>query len=702
MAKKLFSIFTAAAISLCTVCTTYSTGMKVTAKEREEVLSQRSEYTKVFDNGNGTFTAYSNTAPIHYKNNEEWDEIDNTLVEDSDGYYKNKSNSFEILLPSEYTIGDKDNYLTIIKTDGFELPTYIKDLNIPEVATEYEKSQININNDEKGLIEELNMPYSMEEALNKATSSAKYQSISNDLDLYISVHNASISESLIANTLEAIPESITYSYPKNDICIERSEDNRILFIKDDEVRYVLSPPTIIDSSDEVNVIEVDYDLVETDEDYELTLYPLSSISSLEGLITPLSIGSEYSYDRPYTTVYNSQSAPNTVYSTSITKIGNENNDAFNTLVSVLDDLSLYSKYASIIDATFYMYVTNINNIGNHYIIAKSNNETLSGSSWNNTVGIHQTPISDTLASTGWNSINISSLMQAWLNDYNSNSNVGLDNNGFTLLLTSENNNTATVTANSGRSNTTPPILTVTFSININTYQLDYAPLKYNNITEYPYYSIYNFQYNMNCYAYALQIYNKNSGYQARPGEFGISYNPNVSMYSQLFSSYKSSTFNNDITRQQFIEARMNEDAQAMNFQIGNYFKASLINGEPTFVLPSEFNESNGRIIAMTTKGVETSYNLYSIECHFYLRNGNGSCPIHSGNCSMWSHKRGTEKVTNKSISGNEVLCDNNIAIHIGEGGYSSDARYYIINKNTNVYNSWHSSHPTTGPTPYLQ
>ena len=166
MAKKLFSIFTAAAISLCTVCTTYSTGMKVTAKEREEVLSQRSEYTKVFDNGNGTFTAYSNTAPIHYKNNEEWDEIDNTLVEDSDGYYKNKSNSFEILLPSEYTIGDKDNYLTIIKTDGFELPTYIKDLNIPEVATEYEKSQININNDEKGLIEELNMPYSMEEALN--------------------------------------------------------------------------------------------------------------------------------------------------------------------------------------------------------------------------------------------------------------------------------------------------------------------------------------------------------------------------------------------------------------------------------------------------------------------------------------------------------------------------------------------------------
>ncbi len=35
--------------------------MKVTAKEREEVLSQRSEYTKVFDNGNDTFTAYSNT-----------------------------------------------------------------------------------------------------------------------------------------------------------------------------------------------------------------------------------------------------------------------------------------------------------------------------------------------------------------------------------------------------------------------------------------------------------------------------------------------------------------------------------------------------------------------------------------------------------------------------------------------------------------
>ena len=175
----------------------------------------------------------------------------------------------------------------------------------------------------------------------------------------------------------------------------------------------------------------------------------------------------------------------------------------------------------------------------------------------------------------------------------------------------------------------------------------------------------------------------------------------VNSYTELSSSYQSSNFNNDEIRQQFIEDRMKEDAQAMNFQISDPFRAtfSILDEKFHFVLPNDFNESTGRIIAMTSKISQNN----TIECHFYLRNGNSSCPNHGGNCSMWSHKRGNEAVRNISISNsNEILCDQNIGEYINDAGYYSDARYYIITKDTNVYNSWHSSNPSTGPTLYQQ
>lgn len=699
MRKRITSMITVISLALCGTLGTYPHNANASAKEAFEDISKRSECTKVFDNDNGTYTAYSNTAPIHYLNNDEWKEIDNTLVEDSDGYYKNKSNSFEILLPSEYTIGDKDNYLTIIKTDGFELPTYIKDLNIPEVATEYEKSQININNDEKGSIEELNMPYSMEEALNKATSSAKYQSISNDLDLYISVHNASISESLIANTLEAIPESITYSYPKNEICIERSEDNRILFIKDDEVRYVLSPPTIIDSSDEVNVIEVDYDLIETDEDYELILYPLSNINSPEELLAPLSIGSEYSYERPTTSIYNSQSNPNSVYSTLVSKIGNVNNDNYHTLVSVIDTLAMYGKYSTITDAKYYIYVSNISNTGNYKIKAFSHNTTLSGSSWNNTMPISSNysliSENDLGSSQDWTGIDVTSLMQSWVNNYNTSSIVGIANNGFTLTL--DGGTGATVTANSPRVVTDEPIFEVTFLINHETYKLNYSGKKYNNNDcSSPLGDIYNFQNRMNCYAYALQMYCRNTSTynQLTPGEIGLSQQianqqfTDITTFGALNNAYNNwpqySSSHGNCSLKSFITEQMKKDAQAMGCSVTELSFSTTTTGLNNYINNS-FNENNGRLIALAATNVGTQ-----AEIHYYLRNGNGTCnnPNHSSKCSIWTDKFGSEYIT----GGQNVYCDQFIIQQIQNDYirfFSCTPVFYYITKDSVIYNSWY-------------
>lgn len=72
--------------------------------EPVEITSMRSEYEKHYDNGDGTYTAYVDTMPLHYYEDGKWIDIDNTLVLNQNGDYVNKSNSMIVTLSSEATI----------------------------------------------------------------------------------------------------------------------------------------------------------------------------------------------------------------------------------------------------------------------------------------------------------------------------------------------------------------------------------------------------------------------------------------------------------------------------------------------------------------------------------------------------------------------------------------------------------------------
>ena len=85
--KKSISLITALTVSLFSFSTMSSSGASAKANEPVEILSLRSEYWKHFDNGDGTMTSYVNTAPIHYLEDGEWVEIDNSLVIDENNNY---------------------------------------------------------------------------------------------------------------------------------------------------------------------------------------------------------------------------------------------------------------------------------------------------------------------------------------------------------------------------------------------------------------------------------------------------------------------------------------------------------------------------------------------------------------------------------------------------------------------------------------
>ena len=65
-----------------------------------EVVSERDAFKKVFEREDGSFTAIISSGPVHYFEDGEWLEIDNTLTE-TNGTITNESNGFSVDLPSK-------------------------------------------------------------------------------------------------------------------------------------------------------------------------------------------------------------------------------------------------------------------------------------------------------------------------------------------------------------------------------------------------------------------------------------------------------------------------------------------------------------------------------------------------------------------------------------------------------------------------
>ena len=289
---------------------------------------------------------------------------------------------------------------------------------------------------------------------------------------------------------------------------------------------------------------------------------------------------------------------------------------------------------------------------------------------------------------------------------------------------------AAIVANSERAGSNKPYFEITYSLSSD-YTLDYAPYKYNNITS-NLGNIYNLQNRMNCYAYALQVYYKGTGsYLLYPGEFGIGqsiqgdeytfanfgellseYNrferqieykiDEINDYRDVYPSQIHGIVNNNNEFKQcmneymtFIKNQMIRDGKAINFTLQEYNNSDILNPNNNYFSPPiGYDENNERIIAMTAYYLYNSRFNGSLSMHYYLRNGNGTCPKHGGNCSVWSQKMGTGKVTDSDYYGT-VICDQTIydsAYKIGAYNMASCdelIKFYTITKDSNIYNSGH-------------
>lgn len=741
MLKKIMSVFLSTAI----ICL-FSANNAVEATSNHnripiEILSLRTENGKYFDNGDGTITGYISTASLHYYDNNEWKNIDNSLVMDEYGNLCNKSNATKLTIPSVLNLSDistkKDNSFTI-EHDNYSLSVDLIDSNFLSAETKdtYISAQVfNETNDcqEDDIAKIVNKDCNL-------TSRVSYDFPNCNYDLTLSVNSNSLVESL---EIASPPASTHFAFhiASNNLTAIEGDNNSIQFLDNDKDVVAFSIPQIYleDSSNKLNHKEVSTILTETDDGYILSLsldktwldsnanYPVRLISEVTSYVDP-------------STFYISSANTTTSYQDSYLVFGGGISGTANYESVIYKPILIpnSSEMTAVKKAEFCVYLLTNNNSGtNKDIEACTLNNNFTYPQWIScgTGKINSTSVSETTVpenAYGYTYFDITKAVQSDLNYVRSGSYVGSYSYGFKLRA----RNSRLFYGFSERYSYLAPYFKITYVTNSN-YEMAHTPEKYNNIgsgsSSDP---MYNFQGRMNCYAYALQVYYRSytpsDSYKLLPGEFGIQQTASseypVSNFGDLNGHYN--TLYNDIMNDEddnerqstskdymnFIEEQMSKDAAALSFSLTplDTYTSPYYIVDNDFNLPSDFNPNNERIIAFVTY-LSCSWNPwdvrydYNFDYHYYLRNGNGTCtnPSHDSNCSKWTHKPGTSYVIDRCATDSSVyLCDDNIgnyACSVSNLYYTNnEVRYYRITKNTNIYNSWHGyGHDTTSTgTPY--
>ncbi|TYS63661.1 DNRLRE domain-containing protein [Sutcliffiella horikoshii] len=123
--------------------------------EDKEIVTLRSENSKVYENDNGTYTAEVYLEPIHFLEENEWQEIENTFsYSKEDEVYTNSSNSFDVTFNQEpsykdnsifsYTIGEK--VVTISAVDDTDSDDPDTHTDIQPIKATSEENKITYEN----------------------------------------------------------------------------------------------------------------------------------------------------------------------------------------------------------------------------------------------------------------------------------------------------------------------------------------------------------------------------------------------------------------------------------------------------------------------------------------------------------------------------------------------------------------------------
>ena len=235
-----------------------------------ELTEKRDETTKYFAMSDGTTKACLYPQNIHYLEDGEYKEIDNTLVEGSkDGktYYKNKKNSFSVKIPENYA----DDYIEFSDENGY-VKFKLKGATNKKLE-KIEKEQTKKNKD-KTLVENVN-------------DKAIFKSIKGDIDIEYDITGNKLKETIVLykKTKNAFVFEVETSAHRAVL----NNDNTIIFMDEEGVElYTIESPYMTDSAGEYSN-DIETTLLGVGDSYTITYKPNYEWLSAKERVYPVKI-----------------------------------------------------------------------------------------------------------------------------------------------------------------------------------------------------------------------------------------------------------------------------------------------------------------------------------------------------------------------------------------------------------------------------
>lgn len=221
-----------------------------------EIVEKRTLNEKHFLQEDGNVIATIYPSNVHYEENGELLDIDNSLeeIKDEEENYKNKKNSFEV------KFAKKSNKSNLVKMQ-------IKNHNI----------KWSLQNSNKVNATKLNKKNETEEKFklkNISSGTIQYEDILEGINLQYNIISNSIKENIILKDKEAIIQPIVFEFQTEKLKMEKIEDGRIIFCEEnkEEVLFFLDLPYMYDSKNEISK-DIEMKLEEKNNKYIVSIIP---------------------------------------------------------------------------------------------------------------------------------------------------------------------------------------------------------------------------------------------------------------------------------------------------------------------------------------------------------------------------------------------------------------------------------------------
>ncbi|QHE50865.1 DNRLRE domain-containing protein [Pontibacillus sp. HMF3514] len=277
-----------------------------------EIKEKREKNVKHFLKEDLTYEAAVYKKPVHYKENGEWKDIDNSLEEVMNSNNKtvfiNKQNDYKVHLANN----SNANKLVTIKKDGYEVSWSLNNtLNV----------KASVRPEDQELLDGLDKN-ERRKTLTNLKSIVDYKGIFTNIDLSYEVLPESVKENIILQKPVDSPE-FSFTLNSKGLIAKLKEDNTIMFFDETQPNtkiFEMEAPFMYDATGALSK-DISVDLTQNKKhEYQLTVKPSQEWLSDSSREYPVTIDPTLSTSLDSTKIYDnhvSEGYPNTNYITSV-------------------------------------------------------------------------------------------------------------------------------------------------------------------------------------------------------------------------------------------------------------------------------------------------------------------------------------------------------------------------------------------------